>query len=101
MVENIGMFDDAYLGLETAMKKSAEIQAVHAHNLANINTPGFEPLEFNSELGRAQKRLDGKKVNLEEEMSKLSENSTKYSAYVKLLTQKINIIKSIASQGRK
>lgn len=101
MVENVSMFDEGYAALEKAMKRSSEIQAVHAHNIANISTPGYEPMEFNEELGRAEKKLDGKKINVEEEMAKLSENTVKYSAYIKLLSQKINTLKSIASQGRK
>ncbi len=95
------MFDYAYLSLEKGMKEAAEEQAVHAHNLANVDTPGFMPLEFDKELGRAVKRLDQKKVVVEEEMAKLSENSMRYSAYVKLLTQKINILRTIATQGRR
>lgn len=82
------------------MKEAAERQAVHSHNLANANTPGFEPLEFDQELGKAVKQLD-KKVVIEKELADLSENSIKYSAYVKLLSQKINIMKTIASQGRR
>ena len=95
------MFDYAYISLEEGMKNAAEKQAVHAHNIANANTPGYTPMEFDEELGRAIARQDSKKVVIEEEMSKLSENSMKYSAYVKLLTQKINILRTIATQGRR
>ncbi len=95
------MFDYAYISLEKGMKEAAEKQAVHAHNLANVDTPGYVPMEFDEELGKAIQRQDQKKVVVEEEMAKLSENSMKYSAYVKLLTQKINILRTIATQGRR
>lgn len=95
------MFDYAYLSIEKGMKESAEKQAVHAHNLANANTPGYVPMDFDEELGKAVKRQDSKKVVIEDEMSKLSENSMKYSAYVKLLTSKINILRTVATQGRR
>lgn len=95
------MFDYAYISLENGMKEASEKQAVHAHNLANANTPGYVPMDFDEELGKAVKRQDGKKVIIEDEMAKLSENSIKYSAYVKLLSQKINILRTIATQGRR
>lgn len=95
------MFDYTFLEIEKAMSNLVKNQEVHAHNLANINTPGYEPVEFDEELQKAVKRLDNKKVVLEEEMAALSENSIKYTACVKLLTQKVNVLKTIASQGRR
>ncbi len=94
------MFDYAHLSLEEGMRKAAEKQAIYSHNLANANTPGFQPMDFDEELGKAVKRVE-KKVIIEEEMAKLSENSNRYSAYVKLMSQKMNILKNIVSQGRK
>ncbi|MBU0671628.1 MAG: hypothetical protein KJ732_01215, partial [Candidatus Margulisbacteria bacterium] len=67
----------------------------------NAKTPGFEPLAFDEELMAAVKRLDRKEVVLEEELSALTENSVKYSSYVKLLTSKINMLRTIATQGRR
>lgn len=95
------MFDYTVAQLEGEMKKTVDRQAMHAHNLANVETPGFKPLRFDEELNKAVERQDRKHVIVEEEMAALSSNSIKYSAYVKLLSQKINVLKTIASQGRR
>jgi flagellar basal body rod protein FlgB len=95
------IFDPAINHLEQALKVSAAKQGVISHNLANANTPGYEALEFDEELGRAIKRQDNKKVIIEEEMAALSDNSVRYSSYVKLLSTKLNIIRTIATQGRR
>jgi flagellar basal body rod protein FlgB len=95
------IFDPSIGNLEQALKSSAARQAVISHNLANANTPGYEALEFDEELGRAIARQDKKKVIIEEEMAALSDNSVRYSSYVKLLSTKLNIIRTIATQGRK
>ncbi len=95
------MFDNTISNLEGGLRKSAAKQAVTAQNISNAETPGYAPLDFDEELGKAVKRQGNKKVILEEEMSNLSQNSVRYSAYVKLLTQKFNILRSVVTQGRK
>jgi flagellar basal body rod protein FlgB len=101
MVEPIGIFDSTIGSLERAMQIATKRQEVIAHNIANAKTPGFEPLSFDEQLMRAVKRQDRKQVVLEEELAALTENSVKYSACVKLMSSKINILKSVASQGRR
>ncbi|OGC21145.1 hypothetical protein A3J90_02420 [candidate division WOR-1 bacterium RIFOXYC2_FULL_37_10] len=95
------MFDHTFNVLKESMETTVIQQEIAANNLANINTPGYEPLEFDKELKIAIKRLDKKKVILEDEMNEISQNALKYSSLVKLLSQKINILKTIASQGRR
>ena len=97
----IRVFDKTFGSVEHAMRVSTQKQAVIAHNIANANTPGYEALTFDEELMRATKRVDKKNVVLEEEMAALTENSVRYSAYVKILTSKINVLKNIATQGRR
>lgn len=97
----VGLFDETFGTLERAMQIATKKQAIIAHNIANAKTPGYEPLTFDEELMRAVKRLDRSQVVLEEELSALTENSVKYSAYVKLLSSKINVLKTIATQGRR
>lgn len=83
------------------MEIATRRQEVITHNIANAKTPGFQAMTFDEQLMRAVKRADKKNVNLEEELSSLTENSIKYSAYVKLLSTKINTIRTIATQGRR
>lgn len=95
------IFDETFKNLEQSMKAAAAKQSVIAHNIANANVPGYEPMDFDEELGMAVKRIGEKKVILEKEIAKMSDNSLRYSAYVKLLTQKLGILRTIVTQGRK
>lgn len=95
------IFDAQFGNLERAMEIATRRQEVITHNIANANTPGFEPLDFDEELMRAVKRQDSRSINLEEEMAAMTENSVKYSAYVKLLSSKIGILRTVVTQGRK
>ena len=98
---NPGVFDQSFEDLEKAMKIAAKRQAIISHNIANANTPDYEALKFDEVLGEAVVRENNKKVVLEKEMAELSENSLKYSSYVKLMSQKLGILRSIATQGRR
>lgn len=101
MDNRVELFDKTFDDLETSMKITAKRQAVIAHNIANANTPGYEAQEFDEYLGRAVTRQNEKNVILEKEMADLSDNSLKYSSYVKLMTQKLGILRTIASQGKR
>lgn len=95
------LFDESFETLVKAMSIASQKQAVIAHNIANAKTPGYVAMTFDEQLMKAVQRQDNKEVVLEEELSSLTKNSTKYSAYVKLMTSKMNVLKSIATQGRK
>ena len=95
------IFDKSFDDLEKSIRVSAKRQAVIAQNIANANTPGYEALEFDEALERAVVRQDAKKVVLEKEMAELSQNSMKYSSYVKIMTAKLGVLKTIASQGKR
>ena len=101
MSEPVGLFDGTFNNLEHAMEIASKRQAVIAQNIANAKTPGYESLTFDEELMKAVKKQDKKQVVLEEELAALTDNSVKYSAYVKLLSSKINILRSVATQGRR
>ena len=95
------LFDGTFDALQHAMEISSKRQAVIAHNIANAKTPGYEAMTFDAQLMKAVKRLDNPQVVLEEELSSLTENSVKYSTYVKLMTSKIGVLRSIVTQGRR
>lgn len=102
MPEPVGkIFDKSFTALERGMEIAARRQEVITHNIANANTPGFEALTFNEELLQAEKRIDKTDVVLEEELAALTANSIDYSAYVKILSSKINMLRGIASQGKR
>lgn len=83
------------------MEIATRWQEVISHNIANANTPGYEALTFDEQLMQAVKRQDQKRVVLEEELADLTENSVKYSSYVKMLSTKFNVLRTIAAQGRR
>lgn len=97
----VEVFDGTFGSMEKAMEIATKRQAVIAHNIANADTTGYQALTFNEELQKAVARLEQPTVNLEEEMAALTENSVKYSSYIKLMSTKLNVLKSIASQGRR
>ena len=94
-------FDPTIGNLESSIARSSKIQETIAHNIANAQTPGYVAKVFDNELNKAVEREDSKTVKLEEEMAEMSKNSTRHSAYVKLLTQKLGMLRTIVTQGRK
>jgi len=100
-VPRVNIFDNTFENLHQAMSIATKRQEILSHNIANIDTPGFEPLDFDEVLGKAVKRAQGGPVVLEEELAALTENSVRYSAYVKLISSKINVMRAVATQGRR
>lgn len=94
------IFDDAFITLHYGINRATKIQAVIAQNIANANNPDYIPLEFDEVLNKAVKRAD-KSIIIEEEMAALSKNAIEHSAYVKLLASKINVLRTVATQGRR
>jgi len=97
----LDIFDSTFARLESSVHKTTRTQSIIAHNIANANNPDYEALEFDEVLNRTVKRVDRKRVILEEEMADLSSNSLRHSAYVKLLASKINVMRAVATMGRK
>lgn len=95
------VFDVTFTNLERAMEVATRWQEVITQNIANAKTPGYEALTFDEELMQAVRRLNRKEVVLEDELAALTDNSIKYSSYVKLLSSRINIMRTIATQGRR
>jgi flagellar basal body rod protein FlgB len=95
------MFDSTFGTLERSMRIATMRQETIVHNIANAKTPGYEALTFDEQMMRAVKRLDKKDVVLEDELSALTENSVRYSAYVKLMTSRLGALRSIITQGRR
>jgi len=101
MPESVELFSESFQNLERAMEIATRRQEVISHNISNAKTPGYEALTFDKELMQAVKRIDKKEVALEEELAALTDNSIKYSSYVKLLSSRLTVLRSIATQGRR
>ncbi len=94
------LYDSTYTNLETAIIKATKRQAVIAQNIANINNPDYQAMEFNDVLDKAVKRSN-KTVVFEEEMADMAKKSGAHSAYLKLLSAKLGAIRTVVTQGRK
>jgi flagellar basal body rod protein FlgB len=95
------VFDPTFDRVQAAMSLATQRQAVIAHNIANANVPGYQALEFDAVLKKAVARQNAPTVVLAEEMGKLSQNALDYSTCVKLMSSKLNVLKTVASQGRR
>ena len=100
-IGKVGAFEGELGKLEGAMEQTTKMHAVIAHNIANANTPGYEALKFDEVLDKAVKRTEKPQVSLEEELAALGTNGVRYSAYTKLLTSRLNVLRTIATQGRR
>lgn len=95
------IFDETFDRLQREMQIATLRQSVIAQNIANAKTPGYIAKSFDEELMKAVERLDSKDVVLEQELADLADNQMKYTSYVKIMTSKLNILRSIATQGRR
>jgi flagellar basal-body rod protein FlgB len=93
------IFDSTFMKLQEGISKATKRQSVISQNIANLNNPDYQALEFNDVLNKAVKRVNSKVV-LEEEMADLAKNSEQNAAYVKLLTAKLSALHFVVTQGK-
>lgn len=122
--------DPTTAALEKAMQGQALRQRVVANNIANVDTPGYSPrhVQFEGELQAAlaadpedadataarierlqpqderediSLRRDGNGVDIEREMVDLSESNLQHHVLVRLLSKKLQMLKSVATEGGK
>ncbi len=114
------------LALRHALDGAAARQGVAAENLANLETPGYRPrrVDFESQLREALEaasdgdladlqhvsprrsiyagpalRRDGNAVDLETEMSELVESGLQYQVLTRLLSRRLQMLRSVATEG--
>jgi len=110
---------------------TAARQRVIAHNIANVDTPGFtrSDVSFHDELARAltdadeqplltisrvgevqprtaldsqsPPRADGNNVDIDREMASMAQNTIEYEAAAEVLKSKLAMLRSAVSEGRK
>jgi flagellar basal-body rod protein FlgB len=114
----MGIFDSTQLVLDRAISGATLRNAVLANNVANVDTPGFQPsdVNFHAELkgaiaggpGAIQAvqfapetggapialRADGNGVDAEAESAKLAENGLELSALVQVAGARVQIMKT-------
>jgi flagellar basal-body rod protein FlgB len=115
----VDLFDTTLVGLQRAMAGASLRGQVLANNIANANTPGFHrsDVDFHSVLASALgqgatpasvrragfsvatdsggvMREDGSNVDIDREMSQLSQNTLEYQALVSVASARVGILKT-------
>ena len=114
--------------LEAALTYHRERHAVLAGNIANLDTPGFRPLDLtrttpmggaaqsttheahfslspSSQVvtsfddGGAMQGMDGNAVSLERELSKVDANRTRYATSAELVSRRLALLRYAAGDG--
>jgi flagellar basal-body rod protein FlgB len=116
------IFDTTQLALERAISGATLRNSVLANNIANVDTPGFQPsdVDFHSALQGALDRgpaavaglqvtpesgppvalrADGNGVDPEAEAAKLAENGLELNALVSVAASRVQIMRSAMGVG--
>lgn len=79
-------------------------QAAVSYNVANASTPGFKPIRFPDEIDNAIKLYGDasllNQVHLDDEMVKATHIRLKHSAYIRLLTTKMQITRKVVTLNK-
>jgi flagellar basal-body rod protein FlgB len=117
--------------MEKVLDSTAARQRAIAHNIANIDTPGYtrRDVSFHDQLARAlegadehplaaasrlaeveprtvldnlsPRRADGNNTDIEREMSSLAQNTLEYEAAAEIVKGKFDMLRAAISEGRK
>lgn len=112
---SVNLFDNTELGLERAISGAALRQSLLANNIANANTPGYQPedVDFHGVLAQAMQTgdpstiasvqftpvtedetmgADGNGVDIDVESADLAENGLEYEALVGVAKTRLDIL---------
>jgi flagellar basal-body rod protein FlgB len=118
----VPLFDNTQLALQHAISGASMRHELLANNLANAETPGFQPsdVDFHTTLAQAMKtgeaagiqnttfqperenqtlRADGNGVDVDVESANLAKNSLEYDALISIARARIGILKSAMGVG--
>ncbi len=111
----MALIDSTQQLLEAAMRGSWQRQTALTNNIANADTPGYQPqevnfeselegamstgeapeaLQFQTETRAAEAGPNGSGVSIDEESAKLAENGLDYQALTQVMGARNNIMKS-------
>jgi flagellar basal-body rod protein FlgB len=123
--ELVGLFDVTQIALERALSGASQRQQILANNLANADTPGFKrtDLDFHSQLAMALEstgssdqlasqsfetqtdtstsmQADGNNVDVDTEMSKLSQNALDYQSLISITNARFKMLSTAIGLGQ-
>ncbi len=95
--------------LGEALTYHRERHTVLAGNVANLDTPGYRPMDLTRDGdgsytttfddGGALQGPDGNAVSLERELAKIDANRTRYAANTELVTRQLALLRYAAGDG--
>ena len=113
-------FDNASNALEASLDLRLRRQALLTANLTNIDTPHYKPVDLKFQgflteavdgaqtskeaheitmVNEGVESLDGNGVDLDSELVKLSDNSTRYNVQLELMRRQLAILRYASSMG--
>jgi flagellar basal-body rod protein FlgB len=121
----VGLFDTTQITLQQALAGSAQRQQLLANNLANADTPGFKrsDVNFQATLANALAQgdngsqiesvsfqpqtdttssmtADGNNVDMDTEMSNLSQNALTYQSLVAVANARLKMLSTAIGSGQ-
>lgn len=97
-------YNPKYGTLQQYIKEASKKQALYAYNIANLSVPGFKPIlpkEDQAILDElATQKGYSNEVLVEFLMSRMTENSKRYNAYLAMWKGKTDALKRIVSMGK-
>jgi hypothetical protein len=99
------LFDDTVDNLQSAIEKAGRNQSIYAYNIANMSTPEFVPFLPKKDRELLIKTFPKgnytRETLLEFILTKMSENRSKYNAYISIQRKKFEIIRQVSTLGKK
>jgi flagellar basal-body rod protein FlgB len=113
-------FDNVSAALEASLDLRLQRQALLTANLTNIDTPNYRPVDFKFQgflteavdsaptskeaheimtMTEGVETLDGNGVDLDTELVKMSDNSTRYNVQLELMRRQFAILRYAAGMG--
>lgn len=99
-------FYDADTKLEEAIYKATKKHTLYSYNLANITTPGFEPLLYPEDRRELEQIMPvggtySEKVLLEHMTSMMARNRNLHASYLTLYKKRFDTYRQIATMGKR
>jgi hypothetical protein len=98
------LFGPKLSSLTEEIQDTSRKQALYAYNVANLTVPGFKPI-LPPEDQKMLNNLAGQQgysqeVLLEFIMSRMTENTKRYNAYLALFKSKVDLVRRVVSLGK-
>ena len=99
------LLDKTMNQLEDSIKYAAQKHAIYSFNIANITTPGFEPILFPEDQRELQQMAQNneysKKVLLEHMSTTMARNRNLQSGYMAIYKKRFDTYRQIATMGKR